>query len=552
MRRIFHTFKLICFLTILSLSFHDINAKAFEDRSVIFLCYENVDGKNSDSCSLNNKIYKYLQGQGAFVVDPNQAAQVRNHLSPEKLSSKGGLKGANLMDAEFVVLLKIKASKQVIPGKTMAFQSYLVKYDLSVINVSRANIILNYEAKMTGLGLNADSAIESAAQKFWKKENISLAKTFDTAFEDLSGADLWVFDLKDFKAVRKLDKHLKSLKTVSKVKRVHFGKGLAKWRIKIKGENSPDSLADSLENEKSLFLETQGINGNLIQLAYNPKAKIKMAILIEAKSNKKMPKWFSESQTQTIQNQLLTFGYIKPINDKNQNHILKLKVEAKKSKKKQYLLKYSLQSASGKTLSGLSKIGQEGNLANLQKEALNEIFNNFHSYLKKNPQEFASLSGLLDSPKTFYAKLAFNNKDGSIFGAQLERYRKEGLGFAQSEGKFDELKIRTKISGYGEFSPWLEAKEGKLPIIPNFESSLSSIRKPTTLRIVAEIQATKGERLYRKTLSSTGLYYPNNAINWNNLDSFSAFIDPSAPWAKKLIGTALNSRIEKFTNGTLI
>lgn len=504
--------------------------RPLEGRSVILLCYESIDGADTGACAFEADLRRALSDEGAFLVDPAQAARIRNQYAPERFRAGADLAGIDLLDAEIGVVVRARAQKLHSVGRVTSFDTEL---QVDAIDVSRGNVLVGNRDQASFRALSGSQALGFLAKRFAKEGVGRFRHDLVAALSRPVGVELWVFDLKEgLSQVQAIESAIKDSKLITQHRRVSFDGDLAKWRLTLNAGASADALAVHLE-KAGLLLSVQGVTGGMMQLAYRPTQHLKLPVRTSATMKRGVPRWFADDAEDLLKNTLLGEGWILPV-DEGAPHMARLSVEAAPAGRGRYALVLTLHGEDGRSIAAVREKGKEPELAALLDKGVTSLLGNFRRFLEKNPAKFAEIKRVFDAPGALDVTLAVGD-DGIVRGAALK-----AQGTVEVRPKLDEGRVRSRLAGLTEFGAFRPLDGTVTALSADDVTALAAVDEPAAIRVEVEVEGKIGPRMYRQVASSSFVFHPATTVDRERLATLARVIDPAPAWSASLLRSALD------------
>lgn len=565
-------------------------AGALDNRSVIVLCWETADGAPVPRCGAETRFVDVLRREGGLLVDAAQAERVRATLDPAKLSTPEGLRGVgvDLLDAELAVVVRVDASKLGGVGK---LQQWGARISLQVIDVPRARILATLDDEAQA---NATASSEGArnAIDVWLTKGGGALKVRQALLDAAAAptdVEVWVFDVPGLEEAAAIERVIEASGTATSWKRTAMLKGTAKWRVVLApastgGRRDPDALPRALATS-DVGLVVQSATGGLLQLAWNPAARVRLRALLDVTPHRGAPPWYRAAALDLAAAQALDTGFIEPTRDAAQPHDVVLAVTTTSGKPSRVTA--AIKKPGAPAIVTTSESGPAASIDETQRRAIAKAGEQFRAWLVKNPTAFSQWERLKRAPPQLEVQLELltprdDSGAGVLRSADLPALASTGLVRAKVETRLDDLRARARIVPAGrapaaaatstagtdkapapQWASWVHSvddpaaggsdagppwsawsrggasgsdvlvrlvDETAAPL-PLASVARDGIASPFAARLEVQVEGRIGERAYRRTTSTALLVHPPNTVDFRRLETFAAVVDAAAPWS---------------------
>ena len=527
-------------------------AGSLDQTSVIVLCWETVEGAPSSSCGLERHLLRVLADEGALLVDNDQAATVRATLSPEKLQSPAALKGVNLFDAEVVIIATVDTAKL---GQLGSVQSFGGRFLIRVIDVARGRILATVDGEATARATSALDGPKAASDVFMKSgAEARLRAALQKAKDAPRDVEVWVFDVPSLQEVKLVEAALGRVDGVASFQRVAFQGGIAKLRAQLQPKTAgsgPDDVAAALAADE-VGLVVQGATGAMIQLAWDPGAKLKVRALLQTSTGSAVPKWINDSAADVAAGQLMATGFVQVERSSTAAHdvVVDLTTIADKRGRALRITGQLRRPGSSKSLGAQVATANEATWADAQAALVAKLMDGFRSYLAKHPGELSTFQRLKAAPETVELEVTPLTAGGVVRAAELSALLQTGIADVRLGTRLDDVRVRgrlvdrTALGAAVSMAPG--EKAARLRLVDEHDAALvarlDDVTRPTPVTLEVQVEGRIGDRLYRRVVHAPLVVHPENTVELDRLASFDAVVDAAAPWGLELLSRTAEAR----------
>jgi len=502
-------------------------AGLFQDKTVILLCQETVDAAGAPLCTLEAPLLDWLRGEGARTMDPAQTERIRRQMSPEKWTNPADLKGVDLLDADYAVVVVTRGSAQMNVGR---MKSYLVQLAVRVVDVSRGHVVHAADFAGNGLGLNANAAMLQGATALWTQKSATLRGGLEAGLAAPLLQDVWAYDLEDLDSVTRAEELLRKAPGVTGVTRTAFTKGVACWRLTLQNGADVTALAKALEEGESP-LAAQGLSGGVLQLAWRPLARVRLPMRVTVNNAAKVPPWFARAALDLATRQVRAVGWTRLVEGKG-DPAVDVTVDVGPAGKG-YAVKVTARAGKKPPLGAALEQGPQAALPELLQRALDKALQDVREALQRSPGEYADVARALTASAPLHAQLVLDS--GTLRVLDADGWSTKGVGSVRLNQPVEEFTLRVRL-GEGEWKALAvqrNTQEARV-LLPVDLAPWRSLARATAANLEVDATARVGERLHRFALGRAVMVYPTRAMAWAEKDTFAAFINPLAGWARAL------------------
>jgi TolB-like protein len=512
--------------TVLGLSGAAQAAPVLRDATVVVLCAERHGAVDQARCSADADLDALLRAEGARVVDPAQAEQIRKTLDPRALTSADGLKGVDMADADVIVSVTIDVEEI---GRVGSVTRHDGRAAVRLIDVPRAFVGPVVAVNDVWQGTPGQVARAVSRELFIKNRDRVVA-AFEAARVEARGVDVWVFDVPGQPELDIVDGALRGL-GLEAFKAVSFMKGVAKRRIQPKADLDAEAVGRIMGSGDAPVV-VGGVSGGLLQLVWSPAARVRVGALVQSTATA-APGWLQAAQADLVASALSTTGWVLPRQLETEPHDVILKVETTAAGKQGHRVAATLlRRGTGKRLAAGVAVAKEDRLAATLESVVQKTVNDFRAYLAAHPTELSVWQRLKDAPEALAVTLTPTfARDGLVRPADLAG---DVVARVAVSPRPDALRARVRLGELTPYARW--SSDGSVALVDDAGASLLSpslVTTPTPTRLEIEVEARIGERLSRQTVAVALVVHPDRTIDREEPATLSRLLEPGAAFARE-------------------
>lgn len=554
--------KILVFIVVFLIMLWGFSMHAVDLR-VVLLPKLTVDGKGTDSASVEMEISKVLTGKSMRIVELSTALKAQKAALSDLVAEGKVPTELSVLNADALLSVQLACDKNSDAIMGSSIKSWFCVLNTKVVRVDSGDVIFADSQNYTAAGLNPLQAINTAVKKNMGKDAVVSVDEWSKNWsnEGKWNMDLIITGIAQKTKVDQINAEIKKIEGVKDSSVVMFKKDLSKISASGEGAANYNKLRESIDTSDKLSLRVNYEAGRVIHAEFDfgqAYSRGVAAYITPPKSTgkKTMAGLISEKGPDLLTSYLMNLEYFEikdsqtlkgtkdaAIANAKKNGIPLVVFAEVVEKDNDWLSVLDLITVSDGKKIAVAK-GTAGDPFEAMDKAVRTMDATYRVSMTK-PAFRKSLnfsneaSGMADSMKLIVEKFEV----GQVFPALVPYYRTKGIGSITlkntSSGTLKNVEIAFKISDkvvgtvkINDIAPNATVSaDVKLDAIPEGKSEYA--------QIAANITFTVAESYGRKDAYAPLIIHSKNTIDWSNPMTVASFVDPANKSVRDLATQAI-------------